>query len=223
MDLKKLRVASPHMRNYTGVLGAVKFVNGESVEWLPRHVRDRMAAAMPFDEIDENGVVMPAGSVHRMIREAASRAENINPTRPRQTEAEKIAELERAKLDAQKIPELETRESLEAIADREGITGVRRVAARWGVKHRSIAVLIEMILEAQEAYLAKRKLSLEKVRAEQQKSLEKIALAAAAAEPANEGPADESGETPDPVSQTITEAAATGDLAVAVSTEEAPE
>lgn len=233
MDLKKLKVATAHMAGYTGVLGAVRFENGESVEWLPRHIRDRMAAAMPFVEIDQNGISQPAGAQYRMINEAQERAPVLVPLE-RQSETDKAAELARSQLDSQKLPELLTREQLEAIADKGGIKAVREVGIRWNAKHRSIAVLIEMILDAQKAYLAKRGISLEDYAAERAESTPPPADENADAVVSTEEPApidDEPLDVPSPANQAaidkmnqkLAEAAASGDLGAALSAEDGTE
>lgn len=232
MDLKKLKVATAHMAGYTGVLGAVRFENGESVEWLPRHIRDRMAAAMPFVEIDQDGVSQPAGAQYRMINEAQERAPVLVPLE-RQSETDKTAELARSQLDSQKLPEMLTREQLEAVADKGGIKAVREIGVRWNAKHRSIAVLIEMILDAQKAYLAKRGISIEEYAAERTEKAptpeEPVAITDLAEEPAlvEDEPLDE----PSPANQAainnlnqkLAEAAASGDLGAALSAEDGTE
>lgn len=155
MELMYLKVADKKWKGYTGILGMARFKDGVSVEMLPRHIRDRMAAAMPFIEIDSEGNEQPAGAQYRLIRESRSRAPIIEPLK-RQTEGEKAAELAAAQVAAAKVPVLETRASLEAIAEKQGIKGLREIGKRWNVKHRSIPTLIEMILDAQEKAVAKR-------------------------------------------------------------------
>lgn len=155
MELKKLKVATSRMAGYTGVLGPVRFKDGVSEEYLPRHIRDRMAASMEFVEIDSEGNEQPAGPQYRLIAENRQRAPQMDPL-SRQSEVDKTKELASAAVVSAKVLVLETRESLEAIAEKLGIAGVREVAAKWGVKHRSIPVLIEMILDSQEKSVAAR-------------------------------------------------------------------
>jgi hypothetical protein len=154
MTLKFLKTASPRHIGYTGVLGRVMFKDGLSTEMVPQLIRDRMAAAMPFIEIDAEGNEEPAGTLHRMRGGVAQR---MLPARAqRQSEEEKALEVSTDALAKQKIPQLETRESLEAIADQKGIAGVREIADKWGVKHRSINALIAMVLEEQTKAMARR-------------------------------------------------------------------
>lgn len=155
MEMMKLKVATKRMAGYTGVLGMVRFTDGVSDEYLPRHIRDRMAASMEFLEVDAAGNEQPAGAQHRVIREYKERAPKIENL-TRQTEAEKAAEITAAVVATVKVLSLETRETLEAIAEEKGIKGLREIGGKWGVKHRAIPTLIEMILDAQEKSVAAR-------------------------------------------------------------------
>ncbi|PZR92257.1 MAG: hypothetical protein DI537_13805 [Stutzerimonas stutzeri] len=147
MTLKYLKVASPNRLGYTGVLGRVMFKDGVSTEMVPQMIRDRMAAAMPFIEIDADGNEEPAGTLHRMRGGVTQRM--LPSALERQSEADK--EREKAADELRRFPtsKLETLESLQEIADKKGIAGVREIADRWGVKHRSINALIAMILDEQ--------------------------------------------------------------------------
>jgi len=188
MEMMKLKVATKRMAGYTGVLGPVRFTDGVSDEFLPRHIRDRMAASMEFIEVDADGNEQPAGAQHRLIRESKERAPKLEPLK-RQTEEEKAAEIAAAAVMTAKIPVLETRQSLEAIASKDGIKGLREIGKKWGVKHRSIPTLIEMILDAQEKSVAARNKKLaDKAAAE----VEKLKTTAPAADfPAQTADADE--------------------------------
>ncbi|OWZ90355.1 hypothetical protein B9J07_27590 [Sinorhizobium sp. LM21] len=155
MELKKLKVVTTRMAGYTGVLGPVRFTDGVSDEYLPRHIRDRMAASMEFLEIDQDGNEEPAGAQNRLLREYKERAPQV-PDLKRQTAAEKAAEIASNQVVNAKVPAIETRESLEAIAEKSGIKGLREIGNKWSVKHRSIPTLIEMILDAQEKAVSKR-------------------------------------------------------------------
>lgn len=220
MELMYLKVSDKKWKGYTGVLGMVRFKDGVSVEMLPRHVRDKMAAAMPFIEIDSEGNEQPAGAQYRLIRESRARAPIIAPLK-RQTEGEKAAEIAASQVATAKAPVLETRASLEAIAEKSGIKGLREIGNRWNVKHRSIPTLIEMILDAQEKAVAVRNKS------EAPKQAEPVA------EPVSEPEAEpESTITPDVAAdvaaaealaaqeaEDFKQAAATGDLAAAINAE----
>lgn len=246
MEMKKLKVATKRMAGYTGVLGPVRFKDGVSEEYLPRHIRDRMAASMEFLEVDADGNEEPAGAQYRLIRDSKERAPKSLQL-ARQSEASKVAEIAQAAIMSAKAPVLETREGLEELASKGGIAAVREVAAKWNVKHRSIPVLIEMILDAQEKSIAARNKKLaDKALAE----AEKLKTTAPNPEPPqtangdDEGQTDEGqgvaktipdaepvGFTPDDVSaktsaaadainEKLKAAAASGDLAASISTQE---
>lgn len=241
MEMKKLKVATKRMAGYTGVLGPVRFKDGVSEEFLPRHIRDRMAASMEFLEVDADGNELPAGAQHRLLRESKERAPKLEPLK-RQTDEEKAAEIAAAAVMTAKVPVLETRQSLEAIASKDGIKGLREIGRKWGVKHRSIPTLIEMILDAQEKSVAARNKKLADRAAAQTEKLKTTAPAAETPAVVEDEDEADAGSTIDPAVQAeadrlaaenaaeaeefaaqeaLKAAAATGDLAAAVSTETA--
>ncbi|QNH71665.1 hypothetical protein V1VFAS_069 [Rhizobium phage V1VFA-S] len=228
MEMKKLKVATARMAGYTGVLGPVRFTDGVSDEYLPRHIRDRMAASMEFLEVDAQGNEQPAGAQHRLITESAERAPQLAPL-TRQTDAEKAAEIAAAAVLSAKVPVLETRASLEEIAAKKGIKGLREIGKKWNVKHRAIPTLIEMILDAQEKVVAARTKTEapapvveepEVVETHDEKADDSSIDPAVAAETerlAAENAAE--AEAFQAEQEAIKAAAATGDLAAAISTE----
>ncbi len=202
-DMKYLKVADGKWKGYTGALGMVQFVDGRSETMLPRHIRDRMAAAMPFIEIDADGSEQPAGAAHRMIREYAERAAPLT-TLSRQSEGEKNAEIAESQIKLAKVPAVLTRAELEEIASKGGIKAVREVGKKWNVKHRAIPTLIEMILDAQEKAVAKTK------------------PATPAAEPEPE-PDEAVTIEPTVEESAVQAAAASGDLGAALSSDDTPQ
>lgn len=211
MEMKKLKTVQPRMQGYTGILGMVRFTDGLSDEYLPRHIRDRMAAAMEFVEIDQDGNEQPAGAQHRLIR--GNQSSIVLEETPRQTDAEKAAEASQLAIAKSKVPVLATKEELEAIASASGIKGLREVGNKWGVKHRAIPTLIAMILDAQEKAMALRNKKL---------------AAVTQAEPAAETPvvevvvvdevvSEETSGAAAKIADALKAAAATGDLSAALS------
>lgn len=219
-DMKYLKVVDAKWKGYTGALGIARFVDGVSETMLPRHIRDRMAAAMNFVEIDADGNEQPAGSAHRMIREYSERAAPVK-TLARQSEGEKNAEIAASQVALAKLPITLTRAELEAIASKDGIKGLREISGKWNVKHRSIPTLIEMILDAQEKAVAKTKkleAPVEPVTDEEDEASPldwetEADIAAAQATADQEYKAAEA----------LKAAAASGDLAAAVSANETPQ
>lgn len=176
-DVKHLKCRAKAWLGFTGELGGYQFEDGVSVDALPRPIRDRLAAAFEFDEIDVFGKESPAGVAHRLVTTAADRQPVIEPS-VRQTDAEKLEEDARAAKDS-KAPDVEiyTREQLEEIAGKGGIKAVREIAEPWQVKHRNIIELINLILARQTHFVEARQKRLEDS-AEQER-----ANAAAAAPP----------------------------------------
>jgi len=152
MDMKYLKCAKPTHKDFNGHIGRYRFENGVSAEKINRRERDRMAAAMEFEEIDDDGNIIPAGGAYRMIALSAAGAPTM-PAFDRQTEEEKSQEKISLTPLLSAVPPIYTKEELDAVADKSGISGVREVAAHWDVKHRSIVVLMQMILDSQATWL----------------------------------------------------------------------
>lgn len=227
MTSKKLKVVSPMWANYTGSLGRIAFVDGVSVEALSRQTRDRLSASMQFVEVDEDGEETPAGVAHRLVSESHMRADVVDAL-TLQSEDDKKKEAIQDVLSQTATTDIFSKEDLEKIADKKGIKGLRDVAERWGVKHRSIPVLIQMILDSQERWVIARDRRLaEKVAAEVaargveigeqiEEPTEVASIPAAKLGDNFENEDDDEGLMDDPVDPLL-EAAATGDLGAALS------
>ena len=160
-DMKKIRIVGRGFEGFTGQFGMYQFEGGVSVEYLNRAERDRMAAAVPCVEIDEDGAEQDAGTAARLLRDAGN-VEEPKPGLARQTEEERQREV--SDVAKSKFPDrkLRTREQLEAIADRGGIADLRKIADRWDVRDRSIPALIEKILAAQDRWQRQRDTAMER-------------------------------------------------------------
>lgn len=129
----KLKLVQPGYENMTGYLGMTLFQDGLSVNDVPlREARNLgMAIKVEFEDgTDPNPAQNLLDSMHieaGTVEAPLAGSENESP----------------------KASVTYTQESLEAIADKEGIKGVRAVAEQFGVKGTSIAELIREILEAQ--------------------------------------------------------------------------
>lgn len=161
MDLKKLKLVQKGYETYNGPIGKFAFVNGVSVEAIHRVDRDTLATAFQFVEVDEDGTETEAGVASRLVSESANRsaAAIYAGKLKRQSTGEK--EVEQTRIEAGKSKKkaeiLLTRAQLEEIASKHGIKGLRaQVGDKWGVKNRSIPLLIEEILAAQAAVLQPR-------------------------------------------------------------------
>lgn len=150
--LKRLRLTHPGYEDYTGQVGKYAFVDGLSDELMSMAERDRIAAAMACDEIDEDGHRQPAGYAARVLREYETRSEVVVSVR--QNAAEKRVEDIAALLNGLTIPVIRTRGELEEIASEGGIEKLREVAEPWDVRSRAILELIAKIEDAQDNYIA---------------------------------------------------------------------
>ena len=155
-DLKHLKFTQSGFETYTGPIGMYEFVDGVSTEAITRADRDRLATAFQFAEVDGDGGEHEAGVAARLVADSATRMPTTNLER--QTDEDKEAEGRRAQLMAAK-PEVElmTRAQLEELARKHGIKGLRsEVADKWGVRNRSIPLLIDEILVAQNNWISTR-------------------------------------------------------------------
>jgi hypothetical protein len=154
--MKRIKIVQKGWENYTSWLNGVEFENGVSLTAVPRHIADRIGGTISVVEItngEEGDTVNPAA---RLISgkdvEAAVVKPLLHPT-PEEVEKERKALAEAAGTKPASV--FYSREALEEIADHKGLKGLREVAAPWNVRDRSIPALINEILKAQDAYIAR--------------------------------------------------------------------
>lgn len=152
-----LKIVEPGFEAYTGQLGQYEFVEGRSVETIPMVDVDRLSAAFRFMLVDDAGEEVASGPAERLIAEANGRAA-FAESLPRETEEQRVAEQRHLAVKASKPPvsQFFTRKELQNIASEGGIKALRLKADPWGVKHRSIPTLIDMIVSAQAEFLKER-------------------------------------------------------------------
>jgi hypothetical protein len=175
----KLKIVQAGWGGFTGHFGSVEFQDGVSVESLDRRQIDFLAGIVSCEIVNEdpgqpNEV---AGIAHRLIGGAAIPLEVLEPL-PRATDAEIAAEM-KAEMNKRGIPptqEFFTKEQLEAIAEKEGIEALRKIAKPWNVRDRKISNLIIEILKAQSEHQARKK----QLEAEQKRLGEKASAESAA-------------------------------------------
>jgi hypothetical protein len=217
-EKKFLKLTQKGFQNYSGPISVYEFKDGVSVEPIPQHERDRLAAIMEFDEIAENGKENPAGIAQRLVVESEQRAPKKEVFAV-QTAEEKIAEekaaAEKAAGDLKKIY---TEDELDQIIDDGGIAALRRVAKIWNVKNRSIPTLRQMVLDEQEKYLAEEGSRVER----HKKAVEEVVrqTEAANAPAQTEDQVEDVTEDDDDADDDIIDAAVTGDLSAALSNDD---
>lgn len=128
----KLRLIEPGFEGYNGQIQGYEFFDGVSVELTQRQA-DRLAGILRVEVVDSDAKV------------GAGRMIGIGDLSvPPEAEVKAAAE-QSAKVNTP----IYSREQLEAIADKDGINGLREVGAEFGVKGRGIQELIADILKTQ--------------------------------------------------------------------------
>lgn len=169
---QRLRIVEPGWETFTDEMCGVKFVNGLSVEPVASMQARILANVIRMEAEDgtnpsisqalvdvanvemavvvelETGVEDPV--VEKLIEETANAVHVQIVNRSEQAVAALQGD-EQSVVAVVAVPDsvTHTKESLEAIADKEGIKGLREVAARFDVKGRGIEELIKEILTAQ--------------------------------------------------------------------------
>lgn len=129
----KLKLTQPGYESMTGLFGITFFENGVSVTDVP--LREARQIAMSIKaEYEDGSDPNPAQNLLESMHNEAGKVEAPVAGSETKTPASKTAY---------------TEEELGAIADKEGIKGLRAVAEQFGVKGTSIVELIREILEAQ--------------------------------------------------------------------------
>jgi hypothetical protein len=151
--MQHLQIIEPGWENYTGPLGPVEFVMGVSVDPVPQRFADRVASVVKIATLDEFGQQDGiAGEATRLINSysVVPPEETTIPVTAAEDELERMRDAREA--GRPKVERFYEAHELEAIADKEGIKGLRKIGAPWSVRGRAIPELIEAILEAQALY-----------------------------------------------------------------------
>lgn len=152
----KIRLLEPGFESFTGPIGAMVFENGLSTTDVQDRDFLRLSAVMkceredgtktsPIDKllsIADVGAPMPEAA-----REAELEANAAALAAYAQPESDKPA----AVAPVMPAAKIYTEEQLSAIADSEGIKGLRKIADSMGIKSNSIKELMGAILEGQKA------------------------------------------------------------------------
>jgi hypothetical protein len=141
-SIMKIRIDEVGYESYTGILGLVQFENGVSVTDVSQGELDRMAAVLRVVDADSDkqlGALVDYATASQVGFEQEGKLETgtgfvaVDGTIP----ASNAVETEKY-----------TQEELEALADKEGITGLRAIGDSLNVKDTSIKGLIGSILNA---------------------------------------------------------------------------
>lgn len=161
--MHKIKITQAGWDGYTGILGTMIFENGVSTTVPTRVQAAQFGVVMKFVEVDEDGNELGQMSANAELVRTAKIA--IEPTEP--MKRADVLSAERAASEPTKTAEeapdpmpfdapaepakVWTREELEAVADKSGINGLRKIGTPMGAKNTSISKLIEEILQAQKA------------------------------------------------------------------------
>lgn len=160
MEKYRIKITSGIFAGFTGVLGmGHQFVDGASVEELPTLEAQIIAAEGDTYIIDKDGefVKNEAGHRYRVTPGAMPYPDTLDVSFVGQLEEsdieeefdETFTEPAPTSLEDAEQPEIHTRETLEAIADKSGLRGLREIGEKVGVKGKSIPELIKNILNKQ--------------------------------------------------------------------------
>lgn len=130
--MAKLKITQPGMETYSGMMGDVEFVEGESTHHVTRLQAQRIAGACLVETLE--GEDPSAATEYAIVVQGG--APSIDYTIEPSVNASSLEQL----YDY-------TRESLEQIADATGLAGLRVVADKHGVKSNSIISMIEKLME----------------------------------------------------------------------------
>ena len=128
-----LKIAQKGFENFSGYMGDVEFVDGVSVEAVSMAECRRLGCIMSVETLDgQNPSTTQLWEDMRYQPLTQPRAKAEEPEATPEVSGEKTMRY--------------SREDLEQIADERGISGLREVAAEFGVKGRSINELIEELV-----------------------------------------------------------------------------
>lgn len=150
--MNRMKITQEGWAGFTGNIGQVEFVDGVSTEAWNNTFIDRVACSVAVVDADSDE---PLGIQHRMIAAKSVRMEVVEEM-PNPTDEEIAADLAaEAELPPVETEKFHTAEELEAIADADGIAGLRVIGAKLRVKGRAIPELIGDILKAEGAIKAR--------------------------------------------------------------------
>jgi hypothetical protein len=153
-----VKITQPGWETFAGDYAGYEFKDAVSVHPLPRNICDRIAANVATEILDGDDNLGQGGVAARIASRRSIEA-TIGTVSARQTEEAKAAELLQVHQDAGKPPTREffTEDQLSGLAEAGGIEELRKLAAPWNVKHRSIPGLIQLIIKAQNGFIDAKK------------------------------------------------------------------
>lgn len=152
-----LRITATGWETYTGDFGGVAFVNGLSVDVLSRRQIDHISALVRCDLSDDKGALMGQSGISARLVGGVNIGDAPSSLR-KATQDELDADRRQRLTNIGKAPtKIYTKEELEAIAAKEGLSGLRKIGDAWSVRDRAIGKLVTLILNAQNVFVASQK------------------------------------------------------------------
>lgn len=155
----KIKIIQKGWEGYTGILGTVTFKDGVSIRDLTPNEQAYFSVVMRVAEVEDDGT-----ETHYSANSELTRISKIQM--PVQEKRKTVAEIKAEAPEPEPAPAIVapdpmpvteapveqkkwTREELEAIADKDGIRGLRVIGTPLNAKNTSIHKLIDEILTAQ--------------------------------------------------------------------------
>lgn len=145
----KLKMIESGMERYTGNFGGFEFVDGVSVEDIPKNDILRLGAIIAVVDAQNPKQQQSQGQVELENWDKTAQVVTYQTLADKGAEKGGVERIEEAPKPTRPAGNY-TRESLQAIADEKGIKGLREIAGDYGVKGTAIVDLIEAILVAQD-------------------------------------------------------------------------
>lgn len=142
----KVRIDEVGYEHFTGQLGLVVFEDGVSVDSVSQGEINRMSVVVRLVEADNLEQIGSLVEINKHLDVDFPTNQDFQ-TEPESNEPAFVAV--DGTIPVTVVTEEITREALEALADKEGIAGLREIADPLGVKAVSVVGLIDAILQAQ--------------------------------------------------------------------------
>ena len=143
----KVRIDQAGWHNFSGMMGSVRFENGEA-ELANIYEARRIGSLIRLIELDDEGEPIRVRSPTSEMLETRGLSAEVIPSRRVEPVVEDEAPVEETEEDEEPEEAVEryTEEQLAEIADASGIAGLREIAGPLDIKGTSIHGLIEAIL-----------------------------------------------------------------------------
>ena len=160
----KIRITDPGFANMTGLLGQVEFVDGVSVDEVSKAEAARLGTILAIEELDTginpSTTQMMVDLHHKNLEELGIKEAGLRKVVPGELQASPEV-VDQASVTTPQNPagivrsELTydfTEDDLAAIADKQGIAGLRAFADQYKVNDKSVAGLIKKLLALKAEY-----------------------------------------------------------------------